>query len=220
MVQAKKLLKFKKLRHYFLNKFDLAESRFYRDICDKSIVCRQSHSARVAIINSTPDRNLNIDAMVTNRSLTFAIRTADCLPILFYESKKKIISAVHAGWKGLEKGIIRETLLKIYQIGGDPRYLVSGIGPHIGICCYNVETQRILKFVKKGFDSKIIAKNTQGSWHLDLAKIAQISMIKNGMKPINIETIDDCTSCNQDYYSFRRNKNSNGRMFSIIGLTS
>lgn len=220
MVQAKKLLKFKELHHFFLNKFDLIESQVYRDIYDKSIVCRQSHSARVAIIKSIANRNLNVDAMITNQNLNIAIQTADCLPILFYEAKKKIIAVAHAGWKGLEKGIIRKTLLKIYQMGGEACNLVSGIGPHIGICCYNVGYPRILKFVKKGFDSKIIAKNIQGSWHLDLGMIAQISMIKNGMEPINIESIDDCTSCNKEYFSYRRDKYSNGRMFSIIGLTS
>lgn len=220
MVQADNLLKHKEIHHYFLNKYESSEDQTYREFYTKSIICRQSHSNRVAVINNISDGQIKADAMITLQKINLCVVTADCLPVLFYESKLRIIAAVHAGWQGLENGIIKETLLKFQQLGGKPQNILSGIGPHIRPCCYNVDYHRVMKFAKLGFPVKLITKKITDIWHLDLGKIAQLSMIKFGMNPANIDCVTDCTSCSQEYFSYRRDKAKTGRMYSLIGFVS
>ena len=64
----------------------------------------QVHGSRVAIIDRagmTREELEGYDAFVTNLpGVAIGVRTADCVPVLIYDSVKRVVAAVHAGWKG------------------------------------------------------------------------------------------------------------------------
>lgn len=79
------------------------------------------------------------DALVTKTpGLIIGVLTADCLPVLFYDRKNKIIAAAHAGWKGAKAGIIQATLKKMEDMGGDRQHIVAAIGPALAQKSYEV----------------------------------------------------------------------------------
>ncbi len=217
MVQSKLLLKFPKIRHYFFDKNDPVINKGYLDIIKNCVFPEQKHTNNVVFVQRKKRKYLNCDGLVTDRNLFLGVKTADCLPILFYEPVRNIIAIVHAGWRGLLDGIVSNGIKILVKRGADKRKLLAVIGPHIGPCCYKVHHERIIQFEKKfGYQTK---KNQQGEWHLDLAEIAAIIMNKFGMDKNNIDILkENCTCCNLHYSSYRREGDNSSRMWSVIGL--
>ena len=160
----------------------------------------QIHSANSCFCQEGGIIKLKTDALISNRKkIVLVIKTADCLPILFYDYKNKIISAVHAGRKGLEKGIIGKTIRKS---GVEPKNLIIGIGPHIKKCCYYLRGGAVKKYQS---DKKYtIRKN--GKIYLDLTKMAVDQLTGIGVKKENIEDSGICTFCQGKgrFFSARR----------------
>lgn len=184
------------------------------------IMTEQIHGSKVTIISDSTKKLIeSSDGLVTNQRLILGIRTADCLPVFFYDPKKKIIAAVHAGWKGLSIGIIKNAITALRKLGSDQKDLEVVIGPHIQICCYAVPEERAKKFQNLA-DSNIVVRFKSPSWFLNLSKIALFQLRKLGIKKSNIEISDICTSCNNKFWSFRRDKQKAGRMVNVIGILS
>ena len=80
----------------------------------KLILLNQIHSNKFHYINKEcrfDNKKLNGDALITNsKKIAIGVLTADCVPILIYDKNKKIVSAIHAGWKGIYKGIINKVI--------------------------------------------------------------------------------------------------------------
>ena len=117
----------------------------------------QTHSNNVKIIEKESDNiKVNADAIVTTKdNLALGVLTADCAPILFFESKKKIIGCIHAGWRGTINGIIENTFKKIKELGGDINKLTVCIGPCIDKKNYEVKKDFYDFFQKKSENSDI-----------------------------------------------------------------
>ena len=95
------------------------------------------------------------DASITNRpGLLLAIQTADCVPILLVDPKKRAIAAIHAGWRGTLARIAAKTIGKMQMhFGTNPRDLLAAIGPSIGPCCYEVGTEVATQFLSQFADA-------------------------------------------------------------------
>lgn len=137
------------------------------------------------------------DGLITQAgNLFLVVKTADCVPIFFYEPMIKMVGVVHAGWKGTLNEIAGKMVTNIVRHGGRAENISVAIGPYIHDCCYNVSQDRFL----------------------DLGKICAFQMIKLGVPASQIEISQICTKCNNDrFYSFRagdRNVNNVG----IIGM--
>lgn len=211
MLKSKILSKYQNLIHYFGDKNSTLD--------DKNIIlAEQIHENKVAIINNN-NTNLikSADGLVTNQRLTLGIRTADCLPIFFYDSRNKIIAAVHAGWKGLSLRIIESVIKAMKRMGANYHDLIVTIGPHIQDCCYDVSIDRVKKFLKLT-GSKDIAVFRNNSWYLNLSEVALCQLKLTGINYKNIEVSDVCTSCDFRFWSFRRDKEKAGRMINVIGF--
>lgn len=219
MVKSKILSKYSNLIHFFGDKNSSFEF-------ENIIMPEQIHGNKVTIIKNDKEKFIKgCDGLFTNKKLLFGIRTADCLPILFYDPKKQIIAAVHAGWKGLYKGIIRNAIYSMVQLGSSSKDLKVVIGPHIGVCCYNVPEERIQKLsMTNTCDRLHLSSNDPyselrlNSWYLDLGKIALFQLKSAGISNTNIELSEICSSCNRNYWSFRRDGEKAGRMINIIGM--
>jgi len=181
-----------------INKKNLKNFLESLGLAKNSVSMGQIHSGNVEIV-STNTKTIfkNTDGLITNRKDIFlCVLTADCLPVLFYNPKNKIIGIAHCGRKGLQNKIIENIIDKFKSVfGSDPKNIIVGIGPGIEKKCYEV-------------DGKLI----------DIIKIATESLLRTGIRQKNIEIIDICTKCNmREFYSYRGG-NKYKRFASVICL--
>ena len=183
----------------------------------------QVHSDSIADIKSKPDinwiytdSNIKADAIVTPLSkIVITILTADCVPILLYEPNKRIISAIHAGWRGSDKKIAIKTVEYMknnYRC--NPSDIVALIAPSIGGCCYEVDKSVASKFGEYG---NSLIKKSLDRYMLDLKSVNYKQLLNSGLKSENIEISPLCTSCNNDIlFSYRKESGCSGRFISAI----
>ncbi|MBN1822955.1 MAG: peptidoglycan editing factor PgeF [Endomicrobiales bacterium] len=172
------------------------------------VTLEQVHSAKVAVVDAG-DKGAKIplaDGLLTRqKGLPVAVFTADCLPV-FISAGDKCAGVVHAGWKGLHAGVLKEAVRTVVEkFSASPGEITASIGPHIGKCCY-----RVGEDLKKKFGMQ------SGETHLDLAAVAKRQMKEEGVKKINV--CGRCT-CHEEelFFSYRRDKQPK-RMISIIQM--
>jgi len=162
-----------------------------------------------------------VDALVTNLpDICIAVTTADCVPILLYAPDKKVIAAVHAGWRGTVQRIVEKTVaLMVDNYGASPSTILSGIAPSISQAAFEVGNEVVEEFEKAGFDISSICKQNKnsGKAHLDLQEANRLQLLNSGLKPENIEMANLCTyTDNNDFFSARRQGIKSGRILSGI----
>ena len=123
---------------------------------NKLILMYQTHSNKVVEINKYNHRRKIIaDAMITKMSgYAISVVTADCVPIIIYDVKNKIIGCIHAGWKGAFSDIIKNTVKKIKKLNYNNKIYAS-VGPCIGKISYEVDMKFYKKFVSKSRKNKV-----------------------------------------------------------------
>lgn len=187
------------------------------------VVPEQIHGNRLKVVTRSDGGKVipGIDGLVTReKELLIGIKTSDCLPLLFYDPIRQLVGAVHAGWRGVYRGIPAKAVDLFIKLGSLPQNIIVGIGPAIGACCYNVSEERTRAFISKfgrlpGMMSK---KGDQG--YLNIAAPAIHLLRSSGIMPENIFSSDSCTGCRPDqYFSQRGNKPEEyGSMLTVIGL--
>lgn len=159
------------------------------------------------------------DALITDKkNVALGVFTADCVPILLYDKVNGIIAAVHSGWKGTLLDICGKTVSKMKQeYGVKAEDLIVYIGPHNKECCYEVGQDVVDKFLKKPSYEKLSIIN---NGKLNLEKCIINALIEKGVSEDNINTLNICTYCSKEekLYSYRKNGESKGRLFSFIFL--
>jgi YfiH family protein len=187
------------------------------------LTLRQVHGAEVLIFKDNPKAltyPLPYDAVITDKKrVALGIWTADCLPILMIDRSKKAIAAVHAGWRGIWRGIVQKAArMMIEAFKSSPRDILVGIGPGIGPCCYEVGTDVKGLFQSSHEDHHQFIQEREGRFYLDLSRVAQLELSQVGIPPENIEAISLCTACRKDlFFSYRRDGKP-GRQLSFIML--
>lgn len=215
MVKAANLSAYYSCRHFFLDRFE-SEMPKYQKILKESFRLRQIHSAKVHF-NSGQKSSVEGDGIISGEKIYLAIKTADCLPLFFYHPPKKLIGAVHAGWRGLLMGIIENTLKKFILLKVPPQELIVAMGPHIQKCCYQVGKEISARFKLKYSLSEGIFKRSGSKSYFDLSLLARQILEKGGVKKANIEVVPICTAGSDEFYSYRRDKNDK-RNLNLIGL--
>ena len=158
---------------------------------------KQTHSSEVKIINN--EGLYNSDGIETNtQNLPLVVRVADCIPILM--KSENLISAVHAGWRGINNSIFEKSL-KNHNI----KTLKISIGPHAKECCYEVKEDLKILF-------PLSTLELNGKYYLNLRKRIKDFCVKEN---IELEVFQQCTICDDNYYSYRNTETSN-RQFGII----
>ena len=117
----------------------------------------QTHSNKVSIITkkNLRKKRFSSDAIITKlKGIGIGVVTADCVPILIYEKKKKIIGCIHAGWRGAFLGIIENTIKKIKRINSNNK-IIASIGPCIGKNNYEVDLKFYRNFINQSKKNKI-----------------------------------------------------------------
>lgn len=190
---------------------------------DDVVWFEQTHGVRVVFIpkNNGSKTIKNADGgMTSTKGVILAIRTADCLPILLFDSKYQMVCAVHAGWRGLLGRILTRAILEMKKRGCKTRDIRIVIGPHIGACCYCVPIKRARVFEKAfGKDGRMTFLIGR-QWYLDLGYTAYKEALKTGIAVKAIDIMINCTFCQEkQFHSFRREgKKLSGHLLSFIGL--
>ena len=219
MVQSKKLLQFDFVEHYFLDKKESISGGKYTDALTSSMTVEQVHGNNILLVRKEKEDTHNFDGMITQKNFWLKIRTADCLPIFFLDPRRKIIAGVHAGWKGLSLHIIKKCISQMKKIGSDPHHIIVSIGPHIGVCCYHVQYERIKEVEEKvQIQKSYMSEYRNQKWYLNLGEIAKKQLETEGIQKVHIDLLSICTFCNTAYPSSRREGSDCQRMISMIRI--
>jgi polyphenol oxidase len=224
----------------------------------KLITLRQIHSASVLRVGSRdrgePKRGESMDAespckgdglMTAEPGILLAIQTADCIPVLVADVKKKVVAAFHAGWRGTVRRIVENGVGKMRAaFGCQPENLVAAIGPGIAACCYAVGDEVRSEFasqfryadalfhevansdpVKTKYPMLFLNQRAPGhgsvgpALHLDLMEANRRQLLDAGLGARAIAVVGDCTQCqNNRYFSYRAEQGFTGRLLSAIGV--
>lgn len=178
----------------------------------------QVHSAIVLTACNGPGQIGTGDALITNLpGRLVGVRTADCVPILLADTRRRVAAAVHAGWKGTAQAIVRCTISEMVgRFGTAPADLVAAIGPSIGKCCYEVGPEVARRFAPWVAGMEGVSAPVK----LDLAEVNRRQAIDAGVPAANVFAGAPCTFCTAggEFHSFRRDGERAGRMLAWIGI--
>ena len=197
---------------------------------------RQVHSDNICWMKK-PGRPEQTDAVITDQpGLCVCVKTADCIPVLLYDTKKHIVAAVHAGWRGTVSRIVSKTIKEMQPIS--PEDLHAIIGPGISLEQFEVGVEVYDVFQAAGFPMERIARAyprplpkgkgviksfSSGEdlgevWHIDLWDANRWLLEQEGVKDIFVE--GTCTRTSPDFYSARRETINTGRNYNGIFINS
>jgi hypothetical protein len=188
------------------------------------------------------------DALITNTpGLLLGVQTADCVPILLADTRRRVVAAVHAGWRGTLARIVQKTLGRMrMEFGTRAREVVAAIGPAIGGGCYEVGPEVAQAFATQfppaaeWFDGPFeqLAHGEEPLWlpwltmmppghvpppprvQLDLRAANRWQLLELGVPEKQVDVSDLCTACRTDLlFSYRREGAKTGRMMAVIGIT-
>ncbi|MDX2074415.1 MAG: peptidoglycan editing factor PgeF [Alphaproteobacteria bacterium] len=182
-----------------------------RRVCDilgggmRLITCHQVHSSEVITVNAPWEASdaPQADAMVTDKpGIVLGVLTADCLPVLFSDSKKYIIGAAHAGWKGAIGGVLEAVLQAMRELGAED--IIATIGPAIAQDSYEVGDEFYERFLQESAENaRYFRAFKEDKYFFDLPGYAKNRLERAGVAQINGLAYDTCLLENA-FFSYRR----------------
>ena len=213
------------------------------------ISLRQFHSNRIvqaAGADAARNQPHKGDGQITDEpGLLLAIQTADCIPVLVADRKRRAVAAFHAGWRGTLKRIVESGVGQMrLTFGSQPEDLIAAIGPGIGLCCYAVGEEVLSEFdsqfsysrdlfrevydsdpVRKKYPMLFLTQRAPGhspigpSLHVDLIEANRRQLLSAGLAPASIQIVGGCTQCHPDlFFSHRASHGQTGRMMAVVGI--
>jgi len=215
----------------------------------KLVTLKQIHSASVLTVGEhdlSGGEPCQGDGLMTDQpGVLLAIQTADCIPVLVADVKKKAVAAFHAGWRGTVKRIVESGVGKMrVAFRSRPEDLIAAIGPGIAACCYAVGEEVRSEFgsqfsyaadlfhevsdsdpVREKYPMLFLTARAPGhsnlgpSLHLDLMEANRRQLLDAGLRAEAVTVIGDCTRCQSNrYFSYRAEQGSTGRLLSVVGI--
>lgn len=211
------------------------------------VTLKQIHSSVVRrVTRQDAARTVRGDGLLTNEpGVVLAIQTADCIPVLLADTKKKAVAAFHAGWRGTLKRIVENGVGRMRtEFGSRPQDLIAAIGPGIALCCYAVGEEVRSEFVsqftyapdlfrelsesdpiREKYPLLFLTARAPGhsnlgpQLHLDLMEANRRQLLDAGLRPESITVIGHCSRCQHNrYFSYRAEQGFTGRLLSVIGM--
>lgn len=210
------------------------------------VTLRQIHSDLIHRVSEVPETGLTGDGLLTQTpGLLLAILTADCLPVILADTKRRAVGVFHAGWRGTVKRIVEKGVGEMQRwFGTRPRDIRAAIGPGVHACCYavgpEVRTQFESQFdygsrlfhevqesdpVREKYPLLFLTARAPGHSELpkkiflDLVEANRRQLLAAGVAAKNISASPLCTSCRTDQlFSYRAEKGVTGRMMAAAGI--
>ncbi len=213
------------------------------------VTMRQIHSSVLRMATAADadrEHSWKADGLLTDEpGLLLGIQTADCIPVLVADRKRRAVAAFHAGWRGTVKRIVETGVGRMrLEFGSRPEDLMAAIGPGIGACCYAVGEEVLSSFdsqfayarelfievgdtdaVRTKYPMLFLTQRAPGhspmgpSLHLDLVEANRRQLLDAGLKPRSIKMVGGCTCCQPElFFSHRASRGHAGRMMGVIGI--
>jgi polyphenol oxidase len=212
------------------------------------VTLRQIHSDLIHCITDPPEETLSGDGLITAApEIILGIQTADCLPVILVDTKKRAVGVFHAGWRGTAKRIVEKGVGEIRRyFNSSPRDIKAAIGPGVRNCCYEVgeEVRTIFEnqfayadtlfhevkesdHIRERYPLLFLTSRAPGhsdlpkKIFLNLAEANRRQLLDAGVLAKNIEVSGLCTACNTDMlFSYRKEKEKGGtgRMLAAVGI--
>jgi YfiH family protein len=210
------------------------------------ITLRQIHSDLIHCVSKPPQDPLVGDGLITDTpTILLAIQTADCLPVVLVDTKRRAVGVFHAGWRGTVKRIVEKGVGEMRGcFGTSPKDIKAAIGPGIHGCCYQVGEEVRVNFesqfaytaelfrevkesdpVREKYPLLFLTARAPGhselptNIFLDLVEANRRQLMDAGVSPRNIYASPLCTSCRTDLlFSHRAEKGVTGRMMAVAGI--
>jgi len=192
------------------------------------------------------ERPWKADGIITDEpGLLIGIQTADCIPVLVADRKRRAVGAFHAGWRGTVKRIVELGVGRMRaEFGSHPEDLTAAIGPGVGACCYAVGEEVRSEFesqfayagelfhevystdvVRNKYPMLFLTQRAPGhspigpEMHVDLVEANRRQLLAAGLKPRAVFALGGCTSCETGlFFSHRASHGRAGRMMAVIGI--
>ena len=210
------------------------------------VTLRQIHSDLIHCVAQVPEQTLAGDGLITQMpNIIIGIQTADCIPIILVDTKRKAVGVFHAGWRGTVKRIVEKGVGEMRRYFGTlPRDIRAAIGPGIHSCCYQVGPE-----VRDNFESQfayaaelfhetkdydevrekypLLFLTARAPGHselpnkifLDLVEANRRQLLDAGVGRKKISASPFCTSCRPDLlFSHRADNGKTGRMLAVAGI--
>jgi len=196
----------------------------------KLIIPYQTHGTEIRIIDQdfiqlSSDKKIQylsgIDALITELpGFCIGVSTADCVPLIFFDTLKKVIAVAHAGWRGTCARIAEKTVVTMVEkFKSNPTNILVAIGPSISAAVYEVGHEVVERFDTAGFEYSKIFTNRNDSVFLNLWEANRLTLLDAGILYENIEIVGICTYTEHErFFSARRLGIKSGRMLSGIML--
>lgn len=210
------------------------------------VTARQVHSDIIRLVNSPAEPQLVADGLITDTpGLVLGIQTADCLPVILVDPKRRAVGVFHAGWRGTVKRIVEKGVGEMHRFFGSRACdLKAAIGPGVHGCCYRVgeevretfESQfayaeklfRVVEesdAVREKYPMLFLTARAPGHSELprkiflDLVEANRQQLLAVGVPANSVQASPLCTSCRTDLlFSYRAEKGKTGRMMGVVGI--
>jgi len=212
------------------------------------VTARQVHSDIIRLIESPAESRLVGDGLITDTpGVLLGIQTADCLPVILVDPKRRAVGVFHAGWRGTVKRIVEKGVGEMRRFfGSRARDLKAAIGPGVHGCCYEVGEEVRHQFesrfayaeklfrvveesdpVREKYPMLFLTARAPGHSELpkkiflDLVEANRQQLLAVGVPAKSIEPSPLCTNCRTDLlFSYRAEKGKTGRMMGVVGIRS
>lgn len=187
---------------------------------------KQVHGTDALVVDQPVEQGATFeggwDAVVTDQpGVMVTVRTADCVPVLLHDPHRRVVAAIHAGWRGAVAGIVPKTVaLLVDRFGATVEGLRMAIGPSAGPCCYEVDEPVLSKLREVCPDWHAVARPVaENKAYLDLRAFVRRQALADGLRTDRIAMVNACTICQPDvFFSYRREGVVKATMVSGIAL--
>lgn len=189
------------------------------------VTAGQVHGTEILEVSRVlQDDSRGFDVLVTETpGVAVAVKTADCLPVLIADPRRRIVAAVHAGWKGTWQRVVQKAVRALVERGASLGDLHAALGPNMSGRCYEVG-EDVRALMEKEFPGwKLLepspSPSPEAKWTLDVSEANRLQLVEAGLANSRIDRLDLCTHCRPDlFHSYRRDAEKAGRMINAIEL--
>lgn len=167
--------------------------------------CQQVHGRSVKIINKKGYYE-NCDGLVTGENIALIVKSADCIPLLFFDRKREVIGAIHVGRRSLFGQIVSKSLKGVFEkLALSPAQIKFFVGPHIRVRNYEIK-EDVLKQLPEKFKTFITSSKNKKFFDLTGALVRNLESI--GAKRENIIDCAVNTYNDRRFFSYRKGDSS------------
>lgn len=180
----------------------------------------QIHGVKVGIVSNFDEMKGTDGFVLRGSPVILGVLTADCVPLLAVDPVAHIAGAAHAGWKGTIGGIATHLIESMQKAGAETERIFVAIGPHIGMCCYDVPDERAQEFLIGFNENPKVVSKINNAWHVDIGYANFLQLRDAGIASGHIDAPPVCTKCQHDeFFSYRGDsKETFGEMLGVIGF--